>query len=87
MTQNYKEFKFEVGGREFTVETGKYTEQANGSCVVRCGETAVMVSVCMSATPRDGMDFFPLQVDYEEKMFAIGKIPGGFKRREGRASD
>ncbi|MDE7159190.1 MAG: polyribonucleotide nucleotidyltransferase, partial [Clostridiales bacterium] len=76
-----------VGGREVTVETGKYTEQANGSCVVRCGETAVMVTVCMSATPRDGMDFFPLQVDYEEKMFAIGKIPGGFKRREGRASD
>ncbi len=87
MTQNYKEFKFNVGGREVVVETGKYTEQANGACVVRCGETAVMVTVCMSATPRDGMDFFPLQVDYEEKMYAIGKIPGGFKRREGRASD
>jgi polyribonucleotide nucleotidyltransferase len=84
---NYKEFKFEVGGRELTVETGKYTEQANGACVVRCGETAVMVTVCMSAAPRDGMDFFPLQVDYEEKMYAVGKIPGGFKRREGRASD
>ncbi len=87
MTPNYKEFKFTVGGREVTVETGKYAEQTNGSCVVRCGETAVMVNVCMSTTPRDGIDFFPLQVDYEEKMFAVGKIPGGFKRREGRASD
>ena len=76
-----------VGGREVVIETGKYTEQANGSCVVRCGETAVMVTVCMSKTPRDGIDFFPLQVDYEEKMYAVGKIPGSFKRREGRASD
>ena len=76
-----------VGGREVVVETGKYTEQANGACVVRCGETAVMVTVCMSPAPREGMDFFPLQVDYEEKMYAVGKIPGGFKRREGRASD
>ncbi len=87
MTPNYKEFKFTVGGREVTVETGKYAEQTNGSCVVRCGETAVMVNVCMSPTPREGIDFFPLQVDYEEKMYAVGKIPGGFKRREGRASD
>ena len=87
MTPNYREFKFTVGGREVIVETGKYAEQANGSCVVRSGETAVMVNVCMSAEPREGMDFFPLQVDYEEKMFAVGKIPGSFKRREGRASD
>ncbi len=87
MTPNYREFKLKVGGREVTVETGKYAEQTNGSCVVRCGETAVMVNVCMSPTPRDGIDFFPLQVDYEEKMYAVGKIPGGFKRREGRASD
>ena len=81
---NYHEFKLTVGGREVTIETGKYAEQTNGMCVVRCGETAVMVTVCMSATPREGIDFFPLQVDYEEKMFAVGKIPGGFKRREGR---
>ncbi len=87
MTTNYKEFKTVIGGREVVVETGKYAEQTNGMCVVRCGETAVMVTVCMSAQPREGMDFFPLQVDYEEKMFAVGKIPGGFKRREGRASD
>ena len=84
---NYKEFHLTVGSRDVTIETGKYTEQANGSCVVRCGETAVMVTVCMSKTPRDGIDFFPLQVDYEEKMYAVGKIPGSFKRREGRASD
>ena len=84
---NYKQFSFKVGGREVTVETGKYAEQANGACLIRCGETAVMVSVCMSAAPREGMDFFPLQVDYEEKMYSIGKIPGGFKKREGRASD
>ena len=84
---NNKQFKFNVGGREVVVETCKYADQTNGSCVVKCGETMVMVSVCMSASPRDGMDFFPLQVDYEEKMYSIGKIPGGFKKREGRASD
>jgi len=84
---NYKQFTLTVGGRQMTIETGKYAEQTNGSCLVRCGETAVLVSVCMSAAPREGMDFFPLQVDYEEKMFAVGKIPGGFKKREGRASD
>ncbi|MDE6585903.1 MAG: polyribonucleotide nucleotidyltransferase, partial [Clostridia bacterium] len=84
---NFKQFKLEIGGREVVIETGKCAEQTNGSCVVKCGETMVMVSVCMSASPREGMDFFPLQVDYEEKMYAIGKIPGGFKKREGRASD
>ncbi len=84
---NYKQFIMPVGGRDVVIEIGKYAEQTNGACVVRCGETAVMVSVCMSASPREGMDFFPLQVDYEEKMYAIGKIPGGFKKREGRASD
>ena len=87
VTANYREFKTTIGGREVTVETGKYAEQTNGSCVVRCGETVVMVNVCMSAEPREGMDFFPLQVDYEEKMYAVGKIPGSFKRREGRAAD
>ena len=76
-----------VGGRDVIIEVGKYAEQTNGACLVRCGETAVMVSVCMSASPREGMDFFPLQVDYEEKMYSVGRIPGGFKKREGRASD
>lgn len=80
-------FKTTVGGRELIVETGAYCSQSNGSCIVRCGDTVVMVNATMSKAPRDGMDFFPLSVDYEEKMYAIGKIPGGFKKREGRASD
>ena len=84
---NCKVFKTDYAGKELVVEIGKYAEQANGACLVRCGDTAVHVSVCMSETAREGMDFFPLSVDYEEKMFAIGKIPGGFKKREGRASD
>ena len=87
MTDNYRKFTTEIGGREVTVETGKYAEQTNGSCIIRCGDTVVMVNATMSAQPRDGMDFFPLGVDYEEKMYAVGKIPGGFKKREGRASD
>ncbi|MBQ4097991.1 MAG: polyribonucleotide nucleotidyltransferase, partial [Clostridia bacterium] len=87
MTETFRVFKTTVGGRELVVETGKYAEQTNGSCVVRCGDTAVMVNVTMAASPRDGMDYFPLGVDFEEKMYSIGKIPGGFKKREGRASD
>ena len=85
--ENSKVFKTNYAGKELVVEIGKYAEQANGACLVRCGDTAVHVSVCMSETAREGMDFFPLSVDYEEKMFAVGKIPGGFKKREGRASD
>ena len=76
-----------VGGRELVVETGAYCSQANGSCIVRCGDTVVMVNATMAKAPREGMDYFPLGVDYEEKMYAVGKIPGGFKKREGRASD
>ncbi len=87
MTKNYREFKTMLGGREIVVETGKYAEQTNGSCVIRCGETVVMVNVTMAEKPRDGMDYFPLGVDFEEKMYSIGAIPGGFKKREGRASD
>ncbi len=80
-------FKTDYAGRELVVEIGKYAEQANGACLVRCGDTVVNVTVCMAEKAREGMDFFPLSVDYEEKMFAVGKIPGGFKKREGRASD
>ena len=87
MLENFKTFKTEIGGREVIVEVGKYAQQANGSCLVRCGETVVMVNVTMAPVAREGMDFFPLSVDYEEKMYAVGKIPGGFKKREGRASD
>lgn len=87
MLENHKVFKTEIGGREVTVDVGKYAQQANGSCMVKCGDTVVMVNVTMAPVPREGMDFFPLSVDYEEKMYAVGKIPGGFKKREGRASD
>ena len=80
-------FEMEVGGRTVEVEIGKYAEQANGSCMVKCGETVVMTNATLASQPRDGIDFFPLGVDFEEKMYAVGKIPGGFKKREGRASD
>ena len=82
-----KIFKTEIAGREVSVEIGTYCEQSNGSCIVRCGDTVVLTNVTMAAAPRDGMDFFPLGVDFEEKMYAVGKIPGGFKKREGRPSD
>lgn len=85
--RKYFVFETEVGGKTMSVEIGKYAEQANGSCIVRCGETVVMTNVTLADKPRDGIDFFPLGVDYEEKMYAVGKIPGGFKKREGRASD
>lgn len=82
-----KIFKMTIGGREVTAEIGGYCSQSNGQCIVRCGETVVMTNVTMSKTPRDNVDYFPLGVDYEEKMYSIGKIPGGYKKREGRASD
>ena len=87
MLENHKVFTTTIGGKEVSVDVGKYAQQANGSCIVRCGETVVMVNVTMAPVPREGMDFFPLSVDYEEKMYSVGKIPGGFKKREGRASD
>ena len=80
-------FKTTIGGREVSVQIGKYCGQANGSCFVTCGETVVMVNATMNKEPRPGQDFFPLSVDYEEKLYTIGKIPGGFKKREGRPSD
>jgi len=85
--RDYKEFKTEIGGKEVKVEIGKYAFQTNGHCIVRCGDTVVMCNTCMSKEPRPGQDFFPLGVDYEEKLYAVGKIPGGFKKREGRPTD
>ena len=82
-----KIFKTTIGGREVTVETGAYCGQANGSVIVRCQDTVVMVNATMNKEIREGQDFFPLTVDYEEKMYAVGKIPGGYKKREGKASD
>lgn len=85
--RTYYTFEGSMGDKPMIVEIGKYCEQANGSCVVRCGETAVLVNATLAAAPRDGIDFFPLGVDFEEKMYSVGKIPGGFKKREGRPSD
>ena len=86
MVENHV-FKMELGGRELIVESGKYCGQAGGSCIVRCGDTAVMVSATASKEPRDGVDFFPLSIEFEEKMYSVGKIPGGFIKREGRPSE
>ncbi len=82
-----REFKLSLAGKDIFVKTGKYCGQANGTCQVRCGDTVVMVNVTMSEKAREGADFFPLCVDYEEKMYSVGKFPGGYKKREGRASD
>ncbi|WP_417404134.1 polyribonucleotide nucleotidyltransferase [Hominenteromicrobium sp.] len=87
MFENYKTFKTTFAGRELMVETGKVCGLANGSCWVHYGETVVMVNVTASAKPREGVDFFPLAVDYEEKLYAVGKIPGGYLKREGRPSE
>ena len=85
--KNENVFELDLGGKTIVVRTGKYCETTNGTCWVSCGETVVMCNVTMSAKPREGMDYFPLSVDYEEKMYSVGKIPGGFKKREGRGSD
>lgn len=80
-------FKTELGGRSFVVETGKMAKQANGAALVRYGDTVVLVTATASLEPREGVDFFPLTVDYEEKMYSVGKIPGGFIKREGRPAE
>ena len=79
-------FEIELGGRKLTIEEGKMAKQANGAVLVRYGDTVVLVTATASSAPREGVDFFPLTVDYEEKMYAAGKIPGGFIKREGRPS-
>lgn len=76
-----------LGGRRLSLEVGKVAQQANGSVLVRYGDTAVLVTACMSKEPREGIDFFPLIVDYEERLYAVGKIPGGWIKREGRPSE
>lgn len=80
-------FETEIGGRKLIVETGKMAKQANGSALLRYGDTVVLVTATASAEPREGIDFFPLTVDYEEKLYSVGKIPGGFIKREGRPSE
>lgn len=80
-------YQMDFCGKTITIESGKLAKQAAGSVLVRCGDTAVLVAVTGSAEPRDGIDFFPLTVDFEEKLYAVGKIPGGFIKREGRPSE
>ncbi|WP_346354278.1 polyribonucleotide nucleotidyltransferase [Azotosporobacter soli] len=80
-------FSMKVGGRELTIESGKMAKQAGGSVLIKYGDTAVIVAATGSAQPREGIDFFPLTVDYEERLYAVGKIPGGFIKREGRPSE
>ena len=83
----HKIFTMDLAGRELSVEIGKIAELASGSAIIRYGETMVMVNVSKSAKPRDGIDFFPLSVDYEERLYSVGKIPGGFLKREGKPSE
>ncbi|MBE7049872.1 MAG: polyribonucleotide nucleotidyltransferase [Ruminococcaceae bacterium] len=82
-----QKFTTTIAGREFTVETGELAQLASGSALVRYGDTVVLATATASAKPRDGIDFFPLSVDYEEKMYSVGKIPGGFLKREGKPSE
>lgn len=83
----FRQFETTVAGRKLVVETGKMAQLSNGSCIVRYGDTVVMTNVTASDKPREGVDFFPLSVDYEEKLYSVGKIPGGFTKREGKPSD
>ncbi|MBO4903434.1 MAG: polyribonucleotide nucleotidyltransferase, partial [Lachnospiraceae bacterium] len=83
----YKSYSMEIGGRTLTVDVGRVAKQANGAALMHYGDTTVLSTATASDKPRDGIDFFPLSVEYEEKMYAVGKIPGGFNKREGKASE
>ena len=87
MFENAKVFTTELAGRPLVVETGKLAQLASGSCLIRYGETAIMCTATISDKPREGVDFFPLSVDFEEKLYAVGRIPGSFMRREGRPTE
>ena len=87
MFENFKTFSYEFAGRPLTVETGKMAGLANGSCLIRYGGTAVLCCATASERPRDGIDFLPLSVDFEERLYAVGRIPGSFNRREGRPGE
>ena len=83
----YKYYETELAGRKLSIETGKFANQANGSVTVRYGDTVVMTNVTASKEAQEGVDFFPLSVNYEEKLYAVGRIPGSFNRREVKPSD
>src|SRR5699024_3516697 len=82
-----KVYKYNLAGRPLKVTIGKVAEQANGACIVQYGDTVVLVTATASKEPREGIDFFPLSVDFEERLYSVGKIPGGFIKREGRPSE
>ena len=84
---NHHIFETEIGGRTFTVETGKVAELTNGECICRYGDTVVLTTVVASSAPKAGIDYFPLTVEFEERMYSVGRIPGSFNRREGRPSE
>ena len=83
----YKMYETELAGRKLTIETGKVAELTNGNVIVRYGDTVVMVNVTAAKEPKEEIDFFPLSVDYEEKLYAVGKIPGSYTKREGKPAD
>ena len=83
----YKSYSMELAGRTLTVDIGRVAKQANGAALMHYGDTTVLSTATASKEPREGIDFFPLSVEYEEKMYAVGKIPGGFNKREGKASE
>ena len=87
MAKEFKTFSIEIGGRTLSVDIGRVSAQANGAAFMHYGETTVLSTATASEKPRDGIDFFPLSVEYEEKLYAVGKIPGGFNKREGKASE
>ena len=87
MFESFRTFETTLAGRPFVVEVGKMAGLANGSCLVRYGDTVVLCTATMADSPREGIDFFPLSVDFEEKLYAVGKIPGSFLKREGRPSE
>ena len=80
----YKSYSMELAGRTLTVDIGRVAKQANGAALMYYGDTTVLATATASKEPREGIDFFPLSVEYEEKMYAVGKIPGGFNKREGK---
>src|SRR5436189_5892773 len=86
-TVNLQRREIRVGSRTSSIETGKLAKQADGSVVVRAGDTMVLVTACHSSSPREGIDFLPLTVDYREYTYASGRIPGGFFKREGKATE
>ena len=82
-----RQFQYNLAGRNLSITIGKVAEQANGACLLQYGDTVVLVTATASKEPREGIDFFPLSVDFEERLYSVGKIPGGFIKREGKPSD